>query len=706
MDIKKLLSRSTKKVNKGLKGKDGDQLKLPSAGTSANPQLYHDAIPESRGKKRKRGDGKVEEGAQGQEEEVFDFFAPKSTKTKAKGDEDAAAEKKQVQTLPPAELLDEEECRQILRSHRLKLHLLPIPKPEKKAKKSKKSKSSSKPEKLKPRELYPQPLQSFSDLRTTYGISKRLAENLADQGYKIPTEVQMGSLPLLLKPEIALGDASQDIGEGGINLLAVAPTGSGKTLAFLIPVVNGIIQRRRVSEEKKHELEAVIVVPTKELAGQIVNEAKKLCGGTGIKVMGMRRGMVVAAKDETEVQDVSSEEEEEEDDESEEKKKTNQPMVKGDILITTPGLLSSSLSTTSATLPTVLTLILDEADILLDPLFRSQTLAIWSSLTSPSLTTTLCSATVASNIETLALTHIRSRAQRLSLPQPPIIRLIVGLKDSALPTISHKLTYTATEPGKLLALRQLLHPSSSTSTQGQGLRPPFLIFVQTIPRAIALHSELKYDIPPSAGGSSRLAILHADLSDTARETVMNRFRTGDIWVLITTDILSRGVDFRGINAVVNYDVPGSGQVYVHRVGRTGRAGREGGVAVTFYTKDDIPYVRDVVNVIAASQKAAGIKEGGMLPDWVLKSLPRPSKDTKQKVKKFGVEARRGGLEDLRGKGGKISTKSGYERKLENRRRGAIEGSKRRAKLDIKGGAVEASGGESEGEGEGEWGGIE
>jgi ATP-dependent RNA helicase DDX52/ROK1 len=700
MDIKKLLSRSTKKVNKGPKGKDGDQLKLPSAGRSANPQLYHDAIPESRGKKRKRGDGKVEEGAQGQEEEVFDFFTPKSTKTKAKGDEDAAAEKKQVQTLPPAELLDEEECRRILRSHRLKLHLLPTPKPEKKAKKSKKSKPPSKPEKLKPRELYPQPLQSFSDLRTTYGISKRLAENLADQGYKIPTEVQMGSLPLLLKPETALGDASQDIGEGGINLLAVAPTGSGKTLAFLIPVVNGIIQRRRVSEEKKHELEAVIVVPTKELAGQIVNEAKKLCGGTGIKVVGMRRGMVVVAKDETEVQDVSSEEEEEEDEEGEEKK-TSQPMVKGDILITTPGLLSSSLSATSATLPTVRTLILDEADILLDPLFRSQTLKIWSALPNPSLTTTLWSATIASSIEGLALTHIRSRAQHLSLPQPPIIRLIVGLKDSALPTISHKLIYTATEPGKLLALRQLLHPSPST----QGLRPPFLIFVQTIPRAIALHSELKYDIPPSAGGSSRLAILHAELSDTARETVMNRFRTGDIWVLITTDVLSRGIDFRGINAVVNYDVPGSGALYVHRVGRTGRAGREGGCAVTFYTREDVPFVRDVANVIAASQKAAGVHEGReLLEDWVLQSLPRPSKDTKQKVKKFGVEARRGGLEDLRGKrAGMISTKSGYERKLENRRRGAIEGSKRRALLDAQG---DASGGGGESEGGGEWGGIE
>ena len=171
---------------------------------------------------------------------------------------------------------------------------------------------------------------------------------------------------------------------------------------------------------------------------------------------------------------------------------------------------------------------------------------------------------------------------------------------------------------------------------------------------------------------------------------MSRFRSGEIWVLITTDILSRGVDFRGINGVVNYDVPNSGAAYIHRVGRTGRAGRDGGVAVTLYTKEDIPYVKNVANIIAASEKAAGKEGAGSVQKWLLDALPTPSKKAKQELKKNGVEARRS-----TGKA-KISTKSGYEKKLENRKKGAIRGSQRRMEIE----ANENAGEESE------WAGIE
>ena len=143
---------------------------------------------------------------------------------------------------------------------------------------------------------------------------------------------------------------------------------------------------------------------------------------------------------------------------------------------------------------------------------------------------------------------------------------------------------------------------------------------------------------------------------------------GEIWVIITTDLLARGVDFRGLNGVVNYDVPTSAAAYVHRVGRTGRAGREGGVAVTFYTKDDIPYVKPIANVISASEKlrggdgdtANGHKD---LQQWMLDALPNPSKREKKELKKQGVEARRKGV-----KSAMITTKSGYERRQDGKRR--------------------------------------
>ncbi|KAF7911307.1 uncharacterized protein EAF01_002814 [Botrytis porri] len=698
MDILRLLSRSSKQSGQQKVG--GIASKLPSSGTSANPQLYHDPIPESRGKKRKRGGPSQEVGATEQKDGNLNFFSSEPAAQKSKKNtstDDAPKPARSNQSSEPEALLDEGECRQILKSHRLKVTLLPGAKPQKKIKKSKKSKPA-KPTKEEIKQLYPQPLMAFPDLRATYKISGRLSENLKDQGYKIPTEVQMGSLPLLLKPSVALSSSSVDTDElsSTLDLLAVAPTGSGKTLAFLIPVINEIVQRRRTSD-KNHDLEAVIIAPTKELASQIVNEGKKLSIGTGVKILGMKKGMRIIPSTNTEEKDQSGDDE---DDESVDgTSSSSQPLTKTDILVTTPLIFLHALSLGSpdshAPLPTVRTLVFDEADVLLDPLFREQTLGIWNSCINPDLRVTLWSATMGSNIETLASATIQARQEKLGFEKHSnLVRLVVGLKDSAIPNITHRLVYAATEPGKLIALRQLLRPTAKTADGTESLRPPFLVFTQTIPRAIALHAELLYDIPAEAGGSTRIAVLHSDLSDSVRDQVMTRFRNGEIWILITTDILSRGVDFKGINGVVNYDVPNSGAAYIHRVGRTGRAGRDGGIAVTFYTKEDIPYVKNVANIIAASEKQAGkpASEASM-QKWLLDALPTPSKEEKKKLKKYGVEARRGGLgnaKDGKDKGGKsksrmqISTKSGYERKLENNRKGAIQGSKRRKQENVGG----------------------
>jgi ATP-dependent RNA helicase DDX52/ROK1 len=697
MDILKLLSRTIKPKNRV---GSTHEASLPSAGTASNPQLFHDPIPASKGKKRKRGGENPVEKIGDTEHEGLDFFAP------------AAASKPQINVEvgnlpqpPPVKLMDEDECRQILRSHRLKVILLaPVKLQENRIKKSKKIKTCDILESSKNKDLFPQPLMAFDDLRSTYGISKRLGENLAAQGYQLPTEVQLGSLPLLLQPEIALKNSTKNLsGRSNINLLAVAPTGSGKTLAFLIPAVDAIIQRRRNNDDReRHELQAVIVAPTKELANQIVNEGKKLCLRTGIRVNRMRKGMVVTPNSSENLEKQDSREEE--DGDEDELKKHPPAVTKCEILVTTPGLLLSSLSAGSPNsykpMPTVQTLVLDEADWLLDAQFQDETLSIWNSCTNPDLRVTLWSATMGSNIETLAAATIQSRRNRLGLDNElKIVRLIVGLKDSAIPNVTHRLIYAASEQGKLIAIRQLLHPTSADASQS--LRPPFLVFTQTIPRAKALHSELLYDIPAEAGGSTRIAVLHSDLSDSARDHVMTRFRNGEIWVLITTDILSRGVDFRGINGVVSYDVPNSGATYVHRVGRTGRAGRSGGVSVTLYTKEDIPYVKNIANIISASEKQAGKSEDeSSIQTWLLDALPTPSKEEKKQLKKYGVKARRTGLgagKDAKSPKVKmqISTKSGYERKMENNRRGAIEGSRRRAGTAT----IEQTNGS-------EWGGIE
>ncbi|KAG8422065.1 RNA-dependent ATPase rok1 [Metarhizium acridum] len=688
MDTLKTLFRGTRKTSKS-SGLNANNAQLPSAGTKTNPQLYHDEI---RGmKKRKRGAEQAENPVP-TELPVVDFFAPKP---EAAENQKAETKKSQREPSPPpvaTKKLTEDECRQLLRSHRLKITLLSKHEEQKKVKKSKKKKKTviegKKDEK---KQLFPQPLESFGHLRTTYGISRQIAENLVQQSYRLPTEVQMGSLPLLLRPEVALGN--EENLDHGVDFLAVAPTGSGKTVSFLIPTINSIIRRRAQADiQGVHELEAVIIAPTRELVHQIVNEGRKLVQRTGVKIVAMRKTTQLSAEEQVLADDSSDDEldgENDEESESDDDKKRGartskpHPLTKTDILVTTPALLLNFLtagsSGTQKVLPTVRELILDEADVLLDPLFREQTLSLWTACTNSGLRLSFWSATMGSNIEALVTEKLKDRAEALGITPKPFIRLVVGLKDTAVPNVVHKLTYAASEQGKLLALRQLLHPAGGDDS-GPPLRPPFLVFTQTIDRAMALHDELKYDIPLEAGGPSRIAALHSALADSARSSIMRKFRAGEIWVLITTDVLARGVDFAGVNGVVNYDVPGSAAAYVHRAGRTGRAGREGGIAVTLYTKEDIPFVKTVANVIAVSDKQAGrTGDQAGVQKWLLDALPNVGKDDRKKLKQRGVESRRSGS----GSKAKITSKSGYERRKENNRRGAIDANKRRR---VEGGA--------------------
>lgn len=721
MDAFKLLTRSTKFKSAAPAAKPA--ARLPSFGKAANPQLFRTAegekLESEQGKKRKRANAAANDE---HEEDVADldfFHSNKRSAAPSSGASASASAPAKGEDVPSDQsesddddAMDEVQRRTILNSHKIKITDLrdldeiqiqaPVKESKKESKKKKKSKKEepaaalSKKEMKRARRMYPQPLVSFKELRSRYKISSRLAENVAGQGFTVPTEVQLGSLPLMLgDPSVSTTENSEP------DLLVVAPTGSGKSLSFLIPVINKIV-RHHHSQSDEHGILSVIVAPTKELASQIVNEGRKLVAGTGVKITLMRKGMRVVERnddDETNVPEEDAEEsdgseDEDEEDDKPKKVQNNAPITKSDILVTTPLMLVNSLSANQtkplAHLPLVRSLVLDEADVLLDPLFRDQTLDIWRSCVHPDLRVSLWSATMGSNVEDLTRSTIKERLENIEhkpTTPHPLVRLVVGLKDSAIPNIDHRLIYAATEQGKLLGLRQLLRPAAASPGDVR-LRPPFLIFTQTIPRAIALHSELRYDIPAEAGGSSRIAVLHSDLADNQRSEIMRDFRKGEIWILVTTDLLARGVDFRGINGVVNYDIPNSAAVYVHRVGRTGRAGREGGIAVTYYTKEDIPYVKSIANVIDVSEKLRGEEGGKSIQKWLLDSLPDLSKKDKQELKKHGVKARqiskhiggkdKGDEKDSRAaRASRISTKSGFERRMENRKKGAIAASQNR-----------------------------
>ena len=147
-----------------------------------------------------------------------------------------------------------------------------------------------------------------------------------------------------------------------------------------------------------------------------------------------------------------------------------------------------------------------------------------------------------------------------------------------------------------------------------------LIFVQSIDRAKELFHELVYD-------GIQVDVIHAERTASQRENIIRNFRLGKIWVLIATDLISRGVDFKGVETVINYDFPQTSAAYIHRIGRTGRAGRRGS-AITYFTRDDLPFLKLVCNVMKES--------GCEVPDWML-DMKAISKDQKSALRKRPME---------------------------------------------------------------------
>ncbi|KAK9332637.1 P-loop containing nucleoside triphosphate hydrolase protein [Lipomyces starkeyi] len=355
------------------------------------------------------------------------------------------------------------------------------------------------------------------------------------------------------------------------DILASAPTGSGKTLAYVLSIAH-ILQKQQ--QNTTNGIKALILVPTKELAVQVLDAFTILTrGSTTLKVKVLTKSLLARLTSETGAK-------------------------AGDVLIATPLRLVRALAVLD--FDSLRHLVLDEVDKLFDPAFAPQTDDILAHLRGRTLQKTFLSATLPSSIETLAL----------NLMTAPL-RILISPGQAAA-TVAQKLTYAGSEAGKLLAIRQMLKTGELT--------PPVLIFVQSVERANALFHELVYD-------GVNVDVIHGERTETQRRAVVERFKKAEVWVLICTDVLARGIDVHGVNLVINYDVPQSAQAYIHRIGRTGRAGKQG-KAVTFFTKDDVESVKIVINVMKES--------GCAVEEWMMR-LGKVDKKTKKQLKRKPVE---------------------------------------------------------------------
>ncbi len=314
----------------------------------------------------------------------------------------------------------------------------------------------------------------------------------------------------------------------GADVMAQAQTGTGKTLAFVLPMLEMI-------DVNQPHIQGLILTPTRELAIQITEELKKLSPVLGVQVLAAYGG-----------QDV------------ERQLKKLQGNIH--IVVGTPGRLLDHLRRGSVEFYKLSMLVLDEADQMLHMGFLKEVEEIIAQ-TSSRRQTLLFSATMPQTIRNLAKRYMR---------EPKEIQ--IQAKQITLKEIDQVLVQT-TDRGKQDALVEMINQYK-----------PYLamIFCRTKRRASTLNATLQ-----ELGLASDE--LHGDLSQAKREQVMKRFRDAKIELLVATDVAARGLDVEGVTHVFNYDIPHDVESYIHRIGRTGRAGQTG-VAVTFASQRDLFYV--------------------------------------------------------------------------------------------------------------------
>ncbi|MBK0416286.1 DEAD/DEAH box helicase [Chromobacterium haemolyticum] len=349
---------------------------------------------------------------------------------------------------------------------------------------------------------------------TSLGLSPALAQAASDQGYPAPTAVQLAAVPTILQ---------------GHDVLATAQTGSGKTAAYCLPLLQQWLAGRQASPRQAQTL---ILLPTRELAAQVGDVLRQLSqglprrpkiavvfGGVSInpQMMALRGG--------------------------------------ADIVAATPGRLLDLLAHKALRLSSVDTLVLDEADRLLDLGFADELAGVLEQLP-PYRQNLLFSATFPP--------AVRALAERL-LNQPQ--RIDIAPDDTAAPDIRQR-AIEVDAGRRTMLLRHLL--------QTHGWERA-LVFVASRHSADRVAGKLQ-----AAG--IRAAALHGDCSQGQRGQVLADLKSGRLQVLVATDVAARGIDIARLPVVINYDLPRSPVDYTHRIGRTGRAGASG-EAVSFISAD-------------------------------------------------------------------------------------------------------------------------
>ena len=341
---------------------------------------------------------------------------------------------------------------------------------------------------------------SFED----FSVSERTLKAVAEQGWETPTPIQALAMPELLDGEDVVG---------------LAQTGSGKTAAFSIPLIEGL-------DGKPRGVQALVLVPTRELAAQAASEISSLSRHNPVRPVVLCGGLAIG------------------------------PQIKAlknrstSVVVGTPGRILDHLQRGTLRLGAVRYLVLDEADRMLDMGFAPDVGRILSH-TPDGRQTALFSATMPGEIRGMVKRHMRSPRYLTVETEAPTVDTV------------EQVYYRVDGRDKTRALRALIDSEKD---------PVTIVFRRTKHSATKLHRQLEKS-------GYRSALLHGGKSQSQRTKTLAGFASGRTRILVATNVASRGLDIPDVSHVVNYDLPEDADTYVHRIGRTARAGKQG-VAVT------------------------------------------------------------------------------------------------------------------------------
>ncbi|KAG8906275.1 mRNA splicing protein prp28 [Tulasnella sp. 403] len=399
----------------------------------------------------------------------------------------------------------------------------------------------------------PLPLRSWQEST----IPAPILDVISQIGYEEPSPIQRQAIPI--------GLMNRDI-------IGIAETGSGKTAAFVIPMLVYISQLPPLSDENRHLGPfALILAPTRELAQQIESEAKKFAKPLGYHCVSIVGGRAV------------------------EEQQFN--LREGaEIIIATPGRLKDVIDRHVLVLSQCTYVVMDEADRMVNLGFEVDLNFILDALPSDALkdadgmevdqvmtdgirskgktrVTTLFSATMPPAVERLAKKYLR---------RPAVIT--IGEAGRAVDRVEQRVEFVLGEDKRKSRILEILNNG--------GYQPPIIVFVNQKKTADMVAKELS-----RAGWNT--ATLHSGKNQEQREAALASLRTGDSAVLVATDLAGRGIDVQDVSLVINYQMANTIEAYVHRIGRTGRAGKTG-VAITFLSNDDDEVMYDLKQEISKS----------------------------------------------------------------------------------------------------------